>query len=269
MKVVPANVGGHPRRRIGVLLACSAMSLAVGQAPAVASSNNVTAVQGSAFGYHADNIVLLGGSQSDTGPTPSVALASNASNSPQTASATTGLVAYGPATLFTSDDINVSATGSLGTSGAAASTASVDDVNQAGTQSSTGTEILTATGIDSSCSASPSGNNGSTTITSGTLYTDSGWDDGDAFYPESAANAGGTAEHNPVVINLASTPAANTSHGGHIHLSGTVTDTFTVVLNEQVTNGNSLVVNAVHEYFIGPSLVGDLIIGQASCGVTH
>ena len=72
-----------------------------------------------------------------------------------------------------------------------------------------------------------------------------------------------------MVVNLPSSPTINDDYTGHIHLSGTVHDDFEVVLNEQVTVGDSLVVNAVHEYFLGPSLEGDLIIGQSSCGVSH
>lgn len=267
------KVREHIRRggwRIAVVLTCSAVLLGVGHGPALASSSNVTAVQGSAFGYHADNIVLLGGSQSDTGPTPSVTLAANASNSPQSASATTGLVAYGPATLFTSDGISMSATGSLGTSGFAATSTDINNINQATTQSSTGSEILTADELDTDCSATTSGNTGLTTVIDGKLQTDSGWDDGDGIPNESAANAGGTAEHPPVVVSLTdTTPAINDTRTGHIHLSGTTQDDFTVVFNEQTTTNGVLTVTGAHEYFEGPSLTGDLFIGQAVCGVTH
>lgn len=124
------------------MLSASALVMAVGVSPAWAT---VTAVNGSAYGYRAYNISFFGGSSADTGPTPSVALASNASNSPQTATATSGTVVYGPATLFTSDGISVSSSGSTGASGSVTSSTSVNNINQSTTQPTiTGSEIVTA-----------------------------------------------------------------------------------------------------------------------------
>src|SRR5262245_48951413 len=104
--------------------------LGLGVAPSQAV-NVVTAVNGSAFGYWATNITLFGGKQADTGPTPATALASNASNSPQTASATTGLVQYGPATLFSSNAETASAQGALGSSGSVTSSINIANINKA------------------------------------------------------------------------------------------------------------------------------------------
>ena len=258
------------RRSTIIALICSVMMLGIGQVTAAAAPPiKVTAVDGSAFGYWADNISLFGGAQPDAGPVPVVTLAANASNSPQNATATTGLVQYGPATLFTSDQINVSASGSLGTNGFATSSTNIANVNQAATQPSTGSEIFTAANVASTCTASPSGVTRSTTITSGTLQTDSGWDDGDLVYPEPAASAGGTDEHDPVIVAVPANPGPNTEYTGHIHLSGTSVDSWRIVFNEQVTNANgSSIVNAAHEYFLGTILLGDLSIGQSVCGVT-
>lgn len=246
------------------------MLIGVGQGPgAAAPTTPVTAVNGSSLGYWADNMSLFGGAQPDTGPTPTATLATNASNSPQTGTATTGLVKYGPATLFSSDLIAVSASGNLGPGGSATSSTSILNINMAATQPSTGSEIFTAASVASVCNASANGVTRSTTIVNGSLYTDSGWDDGDAVYPESAANAGGTDEHDPVIVAIPANPAPNTEYTGHIHLSGTSVDTWRIVFNQQVTNPDgSSIVNALHEYFLGTVLLGDLSIGRSVCGVT-
>jgi hypothetical protein len=57
---------------------------------AVAAPEGLT---GRAFGYHATDMVLFGGAQPDTGPTPTVTLAPDGSNSPQAATAATDTVA--------------------------------------------------------------------------------------------------------------------------------------------------------------------------------
>ncbi len=244
----------------------SAVAVVGAGQPASATHTQVTAVKGSAFGYHAHSIALFGGAQPDTGPTPTVTLAADASNSPQTATASTGLVQYGPATLFTSDQIDVRATGSLGTTGSVTTSSEANNVNKATTQPSTGSEILTADRIASTCTASPSGVTRSTTITNGTLRTDSGLDtNGDGDYDDAG-------DHPPMVVALPSNPAPGAFYDGHIHLSATSRDDFRVVLNEQVTNSDgSRSVTAVHENF-GTSqqsvLKGHLLVGQSACAVT-
>lgn len=245
---------------LAALLAAALLGLGVPNALAA----NVTSVTGSAYGYRAFNIVLLGGSQADTGPTPSVTLASNASNSPQTASATSGLVQYGPAVLFTSDGISVTTSGSLGPSGSVSSSTQTLNINKSTTQPTlTGSEIFTADRVQSTCSASQSSTSRTTAITNGSLYTDSGLDNND---DGDYTDAG---EHAPVSVAIPTNPAANTTYTGHIHLGGGATDNFKVVFNQQSTQANgAVIVNAVHEIFLGPSLTGDLIIGRAVCGVT-
>lgn len=256
------------RTALASVVGSVALLVSVMVEPAFAVSR-VTAVSGNAYGYRAYNISLFGGVQPDTGPTPTVTLAANASNSPQNASATSGTVAYGPAVLLTSDTVSVSTSGSLGTSGSASASSSLTNVNKATTQpTTTGSEILTADSVASTCSALISGTTRSVTITNGTLQTDSGWDDGDAVYPEPAALAGGTDEHDPVTVTVPTNPSVGQSYNGHIHLSGTSQDDFTVVFNER-PDANT--VNAVHEYFgTTPASVlhGDLILGRSSCGVT-
>ena len=240
----------------------SAMTLGSGVSQAMAAGN-VTSVVGSAYGYRAYGISLFGGAQPNTGPKPSVKLAADASNSPRTASVSTGLVQYGPAVLFTSDRIDVATSGSLGATGSVTSSTKIQNVNKATTQPDTGSEILTADNISSKCTKSASGSSRTTSITNGTLQTDSGLDaNGDGDYTDSG-------EHPPVNVALPATPAANTTYTGHIHLSSTSQDDFKVVLRQHLTNADgSLTVNAVHEYFLGPTLKGHLILGRVVCGVT-
>lgn len=253
-------------RRLSIAVVILSMAAMLLGAPAWAETQ-VTAVAGSAFGYHADEIALFGGAQPDTGPTPTVTLAPDASNSPTTATATTGLVQYGPAVLFTSDQIDVGTSGSLGTSGSVTSFTDIDNVNKATTQPTlTGSEIFTADNVVSTCTASGSGATGSTMITNGMLQTDSGFDaNGDGDFDDAD-------EHAPVVETIPTNPALNTSYTGHIHLSSTSVDDFTVVFNEQTVNPDgSITLTAVHEHFgtVPPDiLVGHLYIGQAVCGVT-
>src|SRR5215472_4781446 len=137
----PPRSTTRPRYALAALVALAfGLFTAVGATP-VAAANSVTAVNGSAYGYRAFGISLFGGAQTDTGPTPTAALASDASNSPQTGSAVSGIVSYGPATLFTSDGITVTATGSLGTSGSSTTTTSVNNINKSTTQpTATGSE---------------------------------------------------------------------------------------------------------------------------------
>lgn len=102
------------------------------------------------------------------------------------------------------------------------------------------------------------------------MQTDSGLDiNGDGDYIDAG-------EHAPVNATLASSPAANTTYYGHIHLSSTATDNFKVVFNEQSTVSGTLTVSAVHEYFgvtssgndPNSALHGDLVIGRVVCGLT-
>ena len=246
-----SSKGSLPRRAAAasaVVVFTGAMLIATGVKP-VAAGSNITAVTGSAFGYHSFNISLLGGAQSDVGPAPTMALSSDASNSPQSAAATTGVVAYGPATLFTSDAISIQSTGSVGATGSVSTTSSVHDINKATTQAGSGSEALTADNVSSSCSASGSGTTGSTTVTNGTLVTDN------RTTP-------------PTVTPVPASPAPNTSISGVVQ-AGSSTDSFRDVFNEQTTSASGvLTVNAVDEYFLGPTLKGNLIIGQVVCGVT-
>lgn len=107
----------------------------------------------------------------------------------------------------------MSSSGSTGASGSVTSDASVDNINQSTTQPTiTGGEILTAENISSTCTATTATPTGSTTITTGALRTDSGLDlNADDDYVD-------TGEHTPAFVYPSSSPGANTTYYGHIHL---------------------------------------------------
>ena len=137
----------------------------------------------------------------------------------------------------------MSTQGTLG--GSVTSSANVANVN------ASGQEVLTAATAASTCTASATGASGSATFTDAKLRTSEGNPDVDGDDTE---------------VTIPANPAPNTSFTGKIEAVG---DTFRMVLNEQVTSADgSITVNAAHMYLLGPTAVGDLIIGQSRCGVT-
>ncbi len=211
-----------------------------------AASADVTAVKGSAFGYLVTNFVLFGGAQPPSGPGPTVTLPSEGSSIPLTNTAASALVKYGPATLFTSGQLSVRTQGTTGAGGSVASSASVSNLN------TSGQEVLTADSVSSTCQASESGRDGSTTITNGTLIVSEG------------ADVGNSADD--TVIDLPANPAPGTEHTGKIE---TVGDSFRAVFNEQIVGSDgSITVNGVHIFLLGPTATGELIVGQSVCGVS-
>ena len=217
------------------------MALLAGSAVARA---DVTAVSGRAYGYFS-NISLFGGPFSSRGPAPSVTLPPGGSAAPITATAPSASAQYGPATIFSSDRLEVSTQGSIGPSGSVTSSASINNVGKSGN------EVFTATNVAGTCSASESGVTGSTTITNGRLQTSDGNPD---------------VEGDETIVVIPTNPAPNTTYEGRINSVG---DSFRYVFNEQIVNSDgSLTVNAAHQYFLGPTAVGELIIGQSVCGVT-
>ncbi len=231
----------------------------------------VTAVKGGAEGYRLQ-VSLFGGpvntrgvgqqtcSAANTPPgcvpadqaaeasSPSVVLPSDGgrlnASKPEGAAARSG-----PATFFSSGQLDVATSGETGPGGSVTSSTRILNINREGS------EVFTAVAAASTCSASETGLSASTTITGGTLMTDSGDD------------ALGTA-HDPVVVTIPTNPEPNTTYTGHIHVNGT-TDSWRYVFNEQVVNlDGSITVYAAHQYLLGPTAVGDLYIGKADCGVT-
>jgi len=236
------------------------------------SSADVTTAQGSAYGYQL-KVSLFGSPVNTRGfdqvacsapntppgcaPTPaassspSVVLPPAGGNATQTdADGTSGAVP--PASFFTSGQLDVSTQGTTGPTGSVTSSATLADAGIGGS------EAFTATTLASTCTASETGVTGSTTVTDGVLFTDNGDTD--------PAGTGGV--HDPVLVDVPVNPAPNTSFTGHIHVNG-AQDDFRYVFNEQITNPDgSITVNAAHEFLLGPTAVGDLIIGQVVCGVT-
>lgn len=236
------------RRAIAVLAAAAATLAGLGARPAVATTQ-VTAVDGSGFGYWATNIVLFGGRQADTGPTPAASVATDASNSPQSANAASGIVAYGPARMFTSDAIAVTVTAGLGAAGSVTTTADIANINKSTTQpAETGSEPFTADRATSTCTATASGVSGGVTITNGTLVTSQ------------------DPEGNPITTEaIATNPPPNDTHEGVLSIG----DRFRYVFNEQVLHPNgSLTVYAFHLYLLGPTAFGDVYVGKSHCGAT-
>ncbi|HEX2024041.1 MAG TPA: choice-of-anchor P family protein, partial [Acidimicrobiales bacterium] len=220
----------------------SALVAGVGVAPV---SADVTAVRGSAFGLHADNIVIFGGAQPDTGPVPTVTLPSGGSSNPVTSGAATTLARYGPATIFSSGTVSLSTQGTTGPNGSVTTSANIANVN------TSGQEVFTASAISSTCTASEAGRSGSTTVTGGTLRTSEG---------------NPNVDNDDTVVTVPTNPAPNTTINGTIE---TVGDTFRYVFNEHVMGADgSITVNAAHLYLLGPTATGDVIIGQSVCGVT-
>ena len=236
-------------RHVIRVLTAAILLIGVGQGQAHA---DVTEVEGGAFGYYL-NVTLFGGPQPPVGPTPTVTLPADGSAGPITATAPTGRAVVGPATFFTSGQLNVSTQGTTGATGSVTSSTNIQTVN------TSGQEVFTANSVASSCTATEADiSSGSTTVTNGTLQTDSGDDDLTNTIPD----------HSPVTVTLPANPPPNTSYDGHIH-PGNSTDNFRYVFNEQIRNPDgSITINAAHQYLLGPTAVGDLIVGQSVCRVT-
>ena len=208
------------------------------------SAAEVTAVRGSAYGYFA-SISLFGGPPNVRGPQPTVSLPPTGSAAPITANQASALVQFGPAILFSSGPITVSTQGTLGPGGTVTSTSSIQSIN------TSGQEVFTAAALSSTCTASETGVTGSTTVTGGTLETSQG-------------NPDVTGDE--TVVPIPTNPPPNTTYNGTIESVG---DTFRAVFNEQIINPDgSITVNAYHLYLLGPTAVGDLIVGQVVCGVS-
>ena len=237
------NLTPARRRAIvcGLIFAMAALVVAgVGQGSAGA---DVTAVRGQAIGITAQNITLFGGPQGPFGPTPIVNLPPGGSAVPITATSPTSNVVIGPAKLFTAGPTTVSTQGTTGPTGSVTSTASLAPIN------TSQQEVFTATSLDSTCTASESGVTGLTTVVGGTVVTSQG-----------------ATEAEDTVVPVPLNPAPNTVIHGEIQNVG---DSFDFIFNEQTVNPDgSLTVTALHERLIGPTAIGDLYVGQVTCGVT-
>ena len=243
-------VGRRQKLLVGVLLSAMVLSLFWQREAADAQ---VTEVTGSAYGFFT-RLSLFGGPASDRGPVPLVTLPPEGSSEPITQTDPDGDSAvYTPAVIVETTGMTVSTEGTTGPNGSVTSTASVEfNANQ-----DEQVDPFNADDLESTCTANESEATGSVTLNNASLVTST-------TDPE-----GEPAE----TIDLPTNPAPNTSFGGTIDHVG---DSFRVVFNEQVRQGDTLTVNAVHFFFgqnaegepTSGAAQGEAIIGQSVCGVT-
>ena len=229
------------RHRLAPVVAL--MALGAGMfAFAGSSSADVSAVRGGAFGYFT-SVSLFGGPASPRGPAPTVTLPGGGSAVPITATAPSASAAYGPAVLFQSGALTVTTQGTTGPTGSVVSSANIVGVAD-------GPGPFLYQNVSSTCSATEAGTSGSTTIVGGVLETKY-----DAVTQEPTVTE-------VIPVN----PAVNYTRTGTIDHVG---DSYRIVFNEQtVAADGTLTVNAAHMYLLGPTAVGEVIIGQSVCGVT-
>ena len=209
---------------------------------AAPASAEVTQVSGGAFGFRA-SVSLFGGPATPLGPAPTVTLPSSGASPAITASEPQTEARYGPAIIYSSSAVTVSTEGSLGANGVATSSADLRNVNRS-TQ-----EVFTAERLQSSCRATETGASGSTTVTNGKLRVSEG-------NPE--------VDGDDTDITIPANPAPNTEHQGNIEAVG---DKFRAVFNEQISQAGGVTVNAYHLYLLGPTAVGEVIVGQSVCAI--
>ena len=267
---------------LSTLMVVSVMT-AIGVRPAGA---DVTAVKGSAFGYYA-NVSLFGGPLNLRGFGQVVCTAPNvpvgcapaatapASASPSVVLPTTGgnvsqtdadgvTAQYGPATIFggiqlpangtppPSGPITVASQGTTGPTGSVTSSVDITLYSPATplTPGGVGPTTFAADGVHSTCTVSPSGTTASTTIVNGLLALKTDLTQGEPL----------------TQLSIPANPPPNYTVAGEITNVG---DRYRDVFNEQVKNPDgSITVNAYHEYLLGPTAVGDLVVASSTCGAT-
>ncbi|HEX2699894.1 MAG TPA: Ig-like domain-containing protein, partial [Acidimicrobiales bacterium] len=205
----------------------------------------VQTVDGSAVGFATD-VSLFGGPAETRGPAPAVSLAPNGG----TASATDpdGAVGqYGPAYIFENHGaLTVTSTGTTGPTGSVTSTATVEAIED--------NDPFRAPGpngqVRSTCTATRSGLTGSARVVGGRLVVHTDPSTGEA-----------TEE---VAFPATWDPAPNTTYEGALDHVG---DRWRIVFNEHVHGPDSITVNAVHLYLLGPAAVGDMVIASSRCGI--
>jgi len=217
---------------------------------AAAASAQATPVAGGAYGFYV-KVSIFGGAPGTKGPEPSVELPATG-DAPVSAGAPTGEARFGPAVIFQSGALSVttqrkpdgSVTSSTSITGLPASADPIGPFKFGK--------------VESTCTSSGGSATASTTITGGVVET-----------KYSNSNPGGDPiQTTPAPVN----PAPNTEIPGTLdHVNdGVKSDTFKVVLNEQIKGPNGgIIVNAAHQYMHGEvAAKGDLIIGQSRCGVS-
>lgn len=217
------------------------------------ASAEVSEVTGSAYGFSA-SLSLFDSPPVEREPVPLVTLPPEGSPEPITATDPEGeLAQYGPAVIVEATAITVSTEGTTGPNGSVTSSATVEFDDDREEQ----LDPFNADGLLATCTASEGLSTGSVTLDAATLVTSTDPDTGE-----------------PVeTIDLPTNPEPNTTFGGTIDYVG---DTFRIVLNEQITEGGTLTVNAVH-YYLGQNQEGEsvdgeargeAVFGQTVCGVS-
>ncbi len=225
------------RRAAAFALLFPAATLLLGTGGQRAAAAEVATVSGEAFGYSAEVGFFSNPPESD-GPTPIVTLPAGGSSLLSETEEST-FVQFGPAVILESGEVTVTTEGSTGAAGAVAGTTSMAEIVAGG---------FTADLATSACTATETGVTATTTIENGEVFS--------AEDPED--------DEDDTVTEVPLNPAPNTSYEG---TAAGIGDEFEIVVNEQIINEDgSITVNAVHVNFLGPLAVGELIIGQATCG---
>ncbi len=208
-----------------------------------APARPVTKVTGSAYGYYT-NVGLFGGDPTAQGPAPTVTLPSGGGTrtavDPDGATAT-----YGPAAIFeATGPLSVATKGTTGPRGYVTSATQATGV---------GPGPFTADHLAGFCTASA-------TVTAAAAVVN-----GVVVLHDPNPNA--TGEAGEQIVAVPTNPTPGTEYSGVV---AGANDNFRIVFNEQTVNPDgSVTVNAAHMYLQGPSAIGDVIIGQAKCGVTQ
>jgi hypothetical protein len=226
--------------------------------------DGVQAVGGSAYGFRTD-VGLFGGARTvEGGPgstcgqtgqpacadgqSPAVAI--EADGGDLAATDPDGNVGqYGPARIFENHGpITVHATGTTGPAGSVSASAEVDAIQDNDPFHAGSPDGM----VSSTCSASVSGMSASAHVRNGSLVVHTNPQTGDPA--------------EVVTFPHDWDPAANTTYDGALDHIG---DHWRIVFNEQVLAPDAITVNAVHMYLLGPTAIGDMIIGQSHCGIVQ
>lgn len=225
--------GQRARVVVGAVLVAGSVA-AVSALPAAAS---VKPSLGSAYGYQA-SVGFFGGTPMVQKPTPTVKLPKGGSSTPVTASAASGSIVFGPATMLTSGPIALSTQGSNGNATTTASLQTVDG------------SPLSADAISSTCTASNGGApSGSVSVTNGVVVT--------------ATDTSG----NPTsTMAVPASPTASLKISGYLYASPTDKETFDWIFNIQTHNRDgSLTVVAAQQVLHGPTAKGTIEVGSVNC----
>ncbi len=241
------------------LLLAAALGGAGPVSPAVAAE--VSVVSGGAFGHYT-KVSLFGGPSVPMGPLPDVRLPANGTEPPLTGYEEAGSAVYGPAKIFggvwpadvdvapPSGPITVSTRGTTGARGSVTSSVDIVLRTPRDPKSPGGWGPLPPTQGDelhATCTASESGVTGSTRLVNAVM--------------SKATTAGGEPLDEE---RIPDNPPVNFTREGELTNVG---DRYRIVYNEQFVDpdGGSITVNAVHLYLLGPTAVGESIIGQVRC----